>query len=46
MSAGEFASAFTAELESPYLGAAGRSRILGGLLRAYWAAVRRLLGSR
>jgi GT2 family glycosyltransferase len=44
--AGEFASAFTAELDSHYLGAAGRSRILNGLLRAYWAAVRRLLGPR
>jgi GT2 family glycosyltransferase len=43
---GEFAAGFTAELDSAYLGAAGRSRVLGALLRAYWAVVCRLLGAR
>jgi GT2 family glycosyltransferase len=46
VSAGEFAVALTPELGSSYLGAAGRSRILGALLRGYWAVVLRLLGSR
>jgi GT2 family glycosyltransferase len=46
VSAGEFAAALTSELDSPYLGAAGRSRILGAVLRGYWAAVLTLLGSR
>jgi N-acetylglucosaminyl-diphospho-decaprenol L-rhamnosyltransferase len=46
VSAGEFASSLTAELDSAYLGALGRSRLLNALLRAYWAAVLRLLGSR
>jgi N-acetylglucosaminyl-diphospho-decaprenol L-rhamnosyltransferase len=43
-SAAEFARALTPHLDSPYLGAAGRSRVLGGLLRAYWRVVVRLLG--
>jgi GT2 family glycosyltransferase len=42
----EFAAAFTAELDSAYLGAAGRSRLLNALLRAYWSVALRLLGSR
>ena len=41
----EFARAFTADLASPYLGSAGRSRALRGALRAYWSVVLRLLGS-
>jgi GT2 family glycosyltransferase len=43
-SAGEFAGALTPELSSAYLGAAARSRLLGGLLAAYWRVVRLLLG--
>jgi GT2 family glycosyltransferase len=46
LSAGEFAAGFTSELDSPYLGAAGRSRVLNALLGAYWTVVRKLLGSR
>jgi hypothetical protein len=41
----EFARGFTADLASPYLGRAGRSRALRGALRAYWSVVLRLLGS-
>jgi N-acetylglucosaminyl-diphospho-decaprenol L-rhamnosyltransferase len=41
--AGEFAHALTAELDSPFLGAAGRSRALGLVLRAYWAVVTAIL---
>jgi N-acetylglucosaminyl-diphospho-decaprenol L-rhamnosyltransferase len=41
--AAAFADGLGAELSSPYLGAIGRSRLLGGALRAYWAAVRALL---
>jgi GT2 family glycosyltransferase len=44
--AGEFARGLTAELDSPYLGALGRSRLIRGALRAYWAAVLALLGAR
>jgi hypothetical protein len=44
--AGEFAAALTPDLGSTYLGAAGRSGVLGALLRAYWAVVRALLGVR
>lgn len=44
--AGEFARGLTPELDSRYLGAAGRSAILGGLLRGYWALVLRVLGAR
>ncbi len=35
----EFAAHMTAELNSPFLGAAGRSRLINGLLRLYWRAV-------
>ena len=38
-----FASCLVAELDSGFLGAAGRSRLIGGLLRGYWSAVNRLL---
>ncbi|HEY8584396.1 MAG TPA: glycosyltransferase [Capillimicrobium sp.] len=38
-----FAAGLTAELSSPYLGAAGRSRALAAALRAYWAVVVALL---
>jgi GT2 family glycosyltransferase len=46
VAAGEFAAGFVADLDSAYLGAAARSRVLNALLGAYWAAVRKLLGSR
>ncbi len=42
--AGEFAGGLAAELDSPFLGAAGRSRLLAAGLRAYWAVVLALLG--
>jgi len=42
---GEFAAALTADLNSPYLGAPGRSPLLRRLLRAYWGVVVRLLGA-
>lgn len=42
----DFAEAFTAELDSSYVGRAGRSRVLGLLLRSYWSLARRLLGAR
>lgn len=38
-----FAAALVPELSSPYLGAAGRSPLLNGLLRAYWRGVLALL---
>jgi N-acetylglucosaminyl-diphospho-decaprenol L-rhamnosyltransferase len=38
-----FARSLTADLDSAYLGAAGRSRVLRALLRAYWSGVRALL---
>jgi GT2 family glycosyltransferase len=38
-----FARALTADLDSAYLGAAGRSRVLRAMLRAYWSAVLVLL---
>jgi GT2 family glycosyltransferase len=41
--AGAFARALTPELDSAYLGAAGRSRGLRVLLRAYWSVVLALL---
>jgi hypothetical protein len=44
--AAEFARDLTARLDSPYLGAAGRSRALGLVLGAYWALVLALLGGR
>ena len=43
ISAAEFADHLTAELSSPYFGGVGRSRAVGAVLRAYWAAARRLL---
>jgi len=43
VSAAEFAAALTAELDSEYLGEAGRSRLLGALLGGYWRAALRLL---
>jgi N-acetylglucosaminyl-diphospho-decaprenol L-rhamnosyltransferase len=43
--AGDFARALTADLDSTYLGAAGRSGLLRILLRGYWSAVVALLGS-
>jgi N-acetylglucosaminyl-diphospho-decaprenol L-rhamnosyltransferase len=45
VSATEFARALTPELGSAYLGAAGRSRPLAAVLRAYWSLVLRLLGN-
>jgi GT2 family glycosyltransferase len=42
--AGELAAALTPKLESAYLGAAGRSRLLGALLRAYWSLALAVLG--
>ncbi len=44
VSAGEFAAGLRAELDSPYLGAVGRSALLRALLRAYWGVVVRILG--
>jgi len=41
--ADEFAAALTPSLGSQYLGRASRSRVLGGLLGAYWRLVLRLL---
>ncbi len=38
--AADFAAGLTAELSSPYLGALGRSRLLGAGLRGYWALAR------
>jgi GT2 family glycosyltransferase len=40
---GEFASALTAELSSPYLGRVGAAAPLRWALRAYWSVVRALL---
>ena len=42
--AAEFARALVAELDSPFFGALGRSRLVRALLRAYWAVARRTLG--
>ena len=44
--AAEFAAALTNDLDSPYLGAAARSRALRLALRAYWAIVTRVLDAR
>ena len=44
--AGAFAAGLTADLSSPYLGAAGRSTALRRALDAYWRAVLALLGGR
>jgi hypothetical protein len=43
ISAGEFATGLVPSLDSAYLGAAGRSRVLAALLGAYWRIVLRLL---
>jgi hypothetical protein len=43
ISAAAFAASLTAELSSPYLGRAARSRVLGALLRGYWALVKATL---
>ncbi len=39
VSPAEFAAWLTADLDSPYLGRAGRSALLRGLLRGYWRVV-------
>ena len=44
ISAAEFASRLTAELDSPFIGGAARSAPVRLGLRAYWRAVRFLLG--
>jgi GT2 family glycosyltransferase len=44
VSAREFASGLRPELDSAYLGAAGRSRLLGALLAGYWRVALGLLG--
>ena len=41
--AGEFAAHLSADLDSDFVGPAGRSRVLHAALRAYWALVRGLL---
>ena len=46
VSAASFASTLTADLDSPYLGAAGGSRILRSALRGYWRVAVALLGRR
>jgi GT2 family glycosyltransferase len=46
VSAGEFASGLVASLDSAYLGAAGRSRLLGAVLGGYWRLVLLVLGAR
>ena len=45
VSAAEFARSLTATLDSPFVGAASRSRVLNGLLAGYWRLVLRLLGA-
>jgi GT2 family glycosyltransferase len=44
ISAGEFAHALTPELDSAYLGAASRSRLIGVCVRGYWRLVTGVLG--
>jgi GT2 family glycosyltransferase len=44
--AGEFARHLVPDLDSPYLGRVGRSRVLRAALRAYWSVVSALLGAR
>lgn len=44
--AGEFARGLVAELDSPFLGAVGRSRVIRAGLRAYWRLVLTLLRAR
>ncbi len=45
VSAAAFAESLTATLDSPYLGAMGRSPALRVMLNAYWRLVRALLGT-
>jgi GT2 family glycosyltransferase len=45
ISAGEFATGLVASLDSAYLGAAGRSRVLAALLGGYWRVVLLILGA-
>jgi GT2 family glycosyltransferase len=44
ISSADFAALLTPDLDSPYFGRAGRSRVLRLMLRAYWRVVRSLLG--
>ena len=44
ISVADFAALLTADLDSPYFGRAGRSRVLRLALRGYWRLVRALLG--
>jgi GT2 family glycosyltransferase len=44
ISAADLAALLTPDLDSPYFGRAGRSRVLRLALRAYWRIVRSLLG--
>jgi hypothetical protein len=44
VTAGEFAAALQPGLDSAYLGAAGRSSLLGALLAGYWRLALALLG--
>lgn len=44
VSAREFAAWLTPDLDSPYFGSVGRSRVVRTLLRAYWRGVLALLG--
>ncbi len=46
ITAGEFAAGLVSSLDSAYLGAAGRSRLLAAVLGAYWRVVLLCLGSR
>jgi GT2 family glycosyltransferase len=43
VSPARFAEGLSPDLDSPFLGVLGRSRVLGALLRGYWRLVRRLL---
>jgi GT2 family glycosyltransferase len=45
LSASDFAAWLTPDLDSPYLGRPGRSRVLRLALRAYWRVVLAILGS-
>jgi GT2 family glycosyltransferase len=44
ISTADFAALLTPDLDSPYFGRAGSSRVLRSALRAYWRVVRTLLG--
>lgn len=43
---GAFAAQLSADLDSEFLGAAARSKVLGGLLRVYWRLARAVFGLR